>query len=84
MESIMRAILSLCLVVGVPALAACTDEDGNEIDLVPVCHALVKPYKYNTYKITSGRYAGKTLAFDLKQHNEIWQKLSCKQVLPKQ
>jgi hypothetical protein len=71
--------LALCVIMFAGSLGACKDEDGNEIDLVPVCHALIKPYKYNTYKITSGRYAGRELALDLKQHNELWEKLNCKE-----
>lgn len=80
----MRKALSLIAIAAIGfSVAACKDEDGNEIDLAPVCHALVKPYRYNTYKVTSGRYAGATLALDLKQHNEIWTKLNCVEVLKK-
>jgi len=75
----MKAFSLLLALAFAASVAGCKDEDGNEVDLVPVCHALVKPYKYNTYKITSGRYSGKTLALDLKQHNEIWTKLACKE-----
>lgn len=76
----MRKTLTLLAIAAIGAsLAACKDEDGNEIDLAPICHALIKPIKYNTYKITSGRYAGATLAIDLKRRNEIWDKLHCKE-----
>ena len=80
----MRKTLSILILAAVAAsLGACTDEDGNPIDLAPICHALIKPIRYNTYKVTSGRYAGATLAIDLKRRNEIWDKLKCVEVKDK-
>lgn len=71
--------LALLFLVAI-TLAACDPGDLNQADLTVVCHALIKPIKYNTYKATSGRFAGKTLALDLKQRNEIYTKLDCKSV----
>jgi hypothetical protein len=42
-----------------------------------VCSALVGPIVYNTYNRTSGRYAGPILGMDLKQRNQIGQRLGC-------
>lgn len=77
----MRTFLITFALLPLVALAACKDEDGNEVDLAPICHALIKPIKYNTYKVTSGRYAGRIVALDIKQHNEVWAKLNCVEVL---
>jgi len=60
------------------ALGGCATT-GSVESLKPVCDALVKPYKYNTFKTTSLRHAGSELAKDLKQHNQIGSKLGCPQ-----
>lgn len=43
----------------------------------PVCSALIGPIKYNSQKPTSPRFAGKALAPDLKQRNQVGEKLRC-------
>ena len=45
--------------------------------MTPICSALVGPLKYNTFKKLSLRYAGRVLAGDLHQRNEIGQRLGC-------
>lgn len=77
----MRKALSLFGVIAIAlTVAACDPDQLNQADLTVVCHALIKPIRYNTYQATSGRFAGKTLALDLKQRNEIYVKLDCKSV----
>lgn len=45
----------------------------------PVCAAVIGPIKYNTQKPTSPRFAGPKLAPDLKQRNQVGEKLHCPQ-----
>ena len=76
----MRTIFITFALLSATLLAGCDPGDLSQADLGPICKALVKPIKYNTYKATSGRFAGRTLALDLKQRNEIYTKLNCKSV----
>jgi len=43
----------------------------------PICAALIGPIKYNSTNKVSVRYAGHTLALDLKQRNQVGQYLHC-------
>jgi hypothetical protein len=43
----------------------------------PICAALIGPIKYNSDNNRHGRFAGKNLAPDLKQRNQVGQKLGC-------
>lgn len=71
-----RAINAIALCA---ALGGCaTTGTLGPTQIKPVCDALIGPIRYNTYKITSGRYAGKTLALDLKQRNQVGEGLHCK------
>lgn len=58
-------------------LAGCDPLSPATLD--SICSALVGPIRYNTYKPTSGRYAGPILGMDLKQRNQIGQRLGCPQ-----
>ena len=71
------AILCLCVSLG----GCLTDGIGMMpvTTLTPICSALVGPLKYNTFKKLSLRYAGRVLAVDLHQRNEIGQRLGCPQ-----
>ena len=70
-------VAALCLFA---SLAGCvTDGLMPLTTLTPICSALVGPIKYNTFKKLSLRYAGRVLAGDLHQRNEIGQRLGCPQ-----
>jgi hypothetical protein len=45
--------------------------------LQAICAALVGPIRYNTYNKNSPRHAGPVLGMDLKQRNQIGQRLGC-------
>lgn len=59
------------------ALGGCLTDGLGPTAIKPICDALIGPIKYNTYKIKSGRYAGKTLALDLNQRNQVGERLGC-------
>ncbi len=68
-------IVALAVVLG-----GCNPEQAlGPAGLRSVCTALVGPIKYNTYVKSSGRYSGPVLALDLKQRNQIGQRLGCPQ-----
>lgn len=62
--------LMLCLV-----LAGCVG-DGVSTPKA-VCDALLTPIEYNSHNSKSARFAGKTLAPDLAQHNRVGVNLAC-------
>lgn len=64
------------LLMGAAGPAGC-DAQLSPAGLHAICAALVGPIKYNTYTKTSGRYAGPILGMDLKQRNQIGQRLGC-------
>ena len=75
----MRKIGILALSV---LLMGAADPGGCAIVLGPgglqsICDALVGPIKYNTYNKNSPRHAGPVLGMDLKQRNQIGQRLGC-------
>jgi len=47
--------------------------------LQSICTALIGPIYYNTTTKTSSRYAGRVLGMDLKQRNQVGQRLGCPQ-----
>lgn len=59
------------------ALCGCATTDGTVQGLAPICDALIGPIKYNSTKVTSARHAGPDLAKDLKQRNQVGQRLGC-------
>lgn len=61
------------------ALGGCNPDDLSPAGLRAICTALIGPIKYNTYVKSSGRYAGPILGMDLKQRNQIGQRLGCPQ-----
>lgn len=71
-------ILLAVLLMGAAGPAGCTP-NLSPAGLYAVCSALVGPIRYNTYTKTSGRYAGPILGLDLKQRNQIGQRLGCPQ-----
>lgn len=59
-------------------LAGCVTGRQPRLDsLSPVCVALVGPIKYNSTVRTSARFAGRALAPDLKQRNQVGRSLGC-------
>lgn len=66
-------ILCTCAVL----LGACDPSDLSPATLDAICTAVVGPIKYNTYNKASGRYSGPVLALDLKERNQIGQRLGC-------
>jgi hypothetical protein len=66
------------LLMGAAGPAGC-DAQLSPAGLHAICNALVGPIRYNTYTKTSGRYAGPILGMDLKQRNQIGQRLGCPQ-----
>lgn len=71
----MRKVLFSVLVCML--LAGCDPSDLSPATLDSICSALVGPIRYNTYKPTSPRHAGPVLGMDLKQRNQIGQRLGC-------
>lgn len=68
----------ICALAAALLLAGCQTDGVGPTTRAPICDALGKPLRYNTYKITSGRYAGKELALDLHQRNLVGQNLGCR------
>jgi hypothetical protein len=60
-------------------VGGCVTDGLGPTDIAPICAALIGPITYNTYKISSGRYAGKVLALDLKARNQVGERLGCTQ-----
>lgn len=71
-------LLLSTLLMGAAGPAGCTP-NLSPAGLHAVCTALVGPIRYNTYNKASGRYAGPILGLDLKQRNQIGQRLGCPQ-----
>lgn len=72
--------IALAFVIIVPLLLAGCAGDMDKLkstSTVPVCKALVGPIKYNSQKLKSRRHAGPDLAQDLKQRNQVGEKLHC-------
>ena len=71
------AIAAVCL-MGFDGPAGCQTTSGlGPTEVKPICDALIGPIRYNTYQIKSGRYAGQVLALDLKQRNQVGERLGC-------
>ena len=71
----MRLILLLLLTL---ALGGCDPQDTlGPAGFTAICTALIGPIKYNTYNHKSQRYAGPILGMDLKQRNQVGQRLGC-------
>jgi hypothetical protein len=66
------AIIALGLMLG-----GCDPVMLGPAGLQSICDALVGPIKYNTYNPKSPRHAGLVLGMDLKQRNQIGQRLGC-------
>jgi hypothetical protein len=66
------------LLMGAAGPVGCTP-NLSPAGLHAICNALVGPIRYNTYNRASGRYAGPILGLDLKQRNQIGQRLGCPQ-----
>ncbi len=66
------------LLLGAAGPAGCTP-NLSPAGLYAVCSALVGPIRYNRFNKASGRYAGPILGLDLKQRNQIGQRLGCPQ-----
>ena len=71
----MKAVLLIALVVAGPN--ACQTIDGAVSGMKPICDALIGPIRYNSTVKTSQRYAGPALVGDLKQRNQVGQRLDC-------
>ena len=71
---IARTISALLIAL---ALGGCTTLQGQVESLAPVCDALIGPIKYNSTKAASPRHAGTELAKDLKQRNQVGERLGC-------
>jgi hypothetical protein len=66
------------LLMGAAGPAGC-DAQLSPAGLHAICNALVGPIRYNTYNKDSQRHAGPVLGMDLKQRNQIGQRLGCPQ-----
>lgn len=67
------AVLAVALFV-----AGCNAKDLPPVnDLSAVCQALQDPIKYNSQNKLSKRYAAQLLALDLKQRNQLGERLHC-------
>lgn len=65
------------LLLGALMLGGCDPQDLSPATRNALCTVLVGPIRYNTYDPKSGRYSGPVLALDLKQRNQIGQRLGC-------
>ena len=65
------------LILAAALLGGCTTTQGKVEGLAPVCEALIGPIKYNSTKTSSARHAGPELAKDLKQRNQVGERLRC-------
>lgn len=65
------------LIAAVLALGGCAHTGVVSPSMSPTCTALIGPLKYNTYVKTSRRYAGRDLAADIHQRNQVGQFLGC-------
>lgn len=72
----MRKLLLLPALLVALTLAGCNEPDAASI--AAICKALVGPLRYTSENKASFRYAGKTLVLDLKQRNQIWDRLGCR------
>jgi hypothetical protein len=70
------SIAPLFLVLAVAGPSDCS-QDLSPTTKQALCNVLVGPIRYNTYNAKSGRYSGPVLALDLKQRNQIGQRLGC-------
>ena len=79
----MHPTIKACLLLAALALtgaagpAGCQTTGLGPAEVKPICDALIGPIRYNTYKTTSTRFAGKALAPDLKQRNQVGEHLGC-------
>ena len=71
---IVIALLALLILGGCQ-----TTQVGKPVKPQAICKALVGPIKYNSTDPKSPRHAGPKLAPDLKQRNQIGQRLNCPQ-----
>lgn len=70
----MRVVLALCVCA---LVGGCVTTDLPAETIQPICKALIGPIKYNSTKKTSLRFAGQVLALDLKQRNQVGERLGC-------
>ena len=76
----MKPIIILPIIALGVMLAGCDPQQTlGPAGLQSICSALVGPIKYNTYNKNSARHAGPVLGMDLKQRNQIGQRLGCPQ-----
>lgn len=73
----MKAVVPLML-AGL-LLAGCDAHDLPPSSIAPICEALIGPIKYTSTNKVSQRYVAALLAMDLKQRNQIGQRLGCPQ-----
>lgn len=73
----MRGLI-FCLATSTLLLTSCAGSPKPSLNQIkPICTALVGPIRYNSTVTTSTRFAGKALVPDLKQRNQIGQRLGC-------
>jgi hypothetical protein len=77
---VVKALFFFCLLVMLASLlAGCASLPGPVSNVSPVCEALIGPIRYSSTNKSSTRYAGPQLAPDLKERNQVGQKLVCPQ-----
>jgi hypothetical protein len=78
---LLRIITIVEVVAFAGVLCACSTLNDKlaTTSTTPVCSALIGPIKYNSQKPNSKRFAGPALAPDLKQRNQVGEKLHCPQ-----
>jgi hypothetical protein len=73
----MKAVALLALLAVAPA--SCNPNNVPAADRATICEALIGPLRYNTANKASQRYAAVLLAMDLKQRNQVWTALGCRE-----
>lgn len=58
-------------------LAGCDPSALPPSSIAPICEALIGPIRYNSADPKSQRFAAKLLVMDLKERNQIGQRLNC-------
>jgi len=69
----------MILLVASVLLAGCDESALGPGQRTAICNALIGPIRYNTFNKASQRYAAILLAMDLKQRNQVGQRLGCSQ-----
>lgn len=73
----MKYVILAILLAAAPA--GCNVNQLSPNAKAPICDALVGPIRYNSRNKNSLRYAARLLVPDLKQRNQIGQRLGCPQ-----